>query len=116
MPQRGEELLCGEMRHSGSSWCVLMTIKEMRIKGFEESLSSASRAGTKVTTMCLSLACKYHQKLHGELLDAEQIRDVYGLDFVEDDCKCAIVLVQVDRWGVPLIPRVVEKARSQRKK
>lgn len=91
-----------------------MNIKEMRIRGFEESQAQSLKVGSSVKYMCLSLACEYHSDLHGELFDADEIRNIYGTDDVQEDCKCAIIPILVDPQGNPVIPRQVEKAKAQK--
>lgn len=90
-----------------------MSVHEIRIQKVLREEEDVKRLGVPVKYMCISLACKHHESLHGELLDIDTIKRVFSLNTVPDDCRCGITQILVDKSGVPLNPGVVERAKSQ---
>ncbi|MBS3667999.1 hypothetical protein [Vreelandella boliviensis] len=92
-----------------------MTVNSMRLEKILRETEDVKRLGIPVKYMCLSLMCEYHKSLHGELFNIEEIKDLYSLENVPEDCRCGVTQVLVDEVGKPRNPRVVEKARLQSK-
>ena len=90
-----------------------MTVNSMRLDKILKENEDVKRLGISVKYMCLSLMCEHHKSLHGELFDVEEIKDLYSLENVPEDCRCGVTQVLVDEAGKPRNPRVVEKAKSQ---
>lgn len=90
-----------------------MAVNSTRLNKILKEDEDVKRLGIPVKYMCLSLMCEHHKSLHGELFDTEEIRELYGLENVSDDCRCGVTQVLVDEAGELRNPRVVEKAKSQ---
>lgn len=90
-----------------------MSVNEMRIQKVLREENDTKRLGILVKYMCLSLSCKHHQSLHGELFGIDEIKKLYDLTRVPAECRCGVIQILVDDHGHPLTPSIVEKARSQ---
>jgi len=90
-----------------------MTVNSMGLDKIIKENEDVKRLGIPVKYMCLSLMCDHHKSLHGELFNIEEIKDLYNLENVPEDCRCGVTQVLVDEAGNPRNPGVVEKAKSQ---
>lgn len=90
-----------------------MSINSMRLEKILKEEESVKRLGIPVKYMCLSLMCKHHTSLHGELFDIVEVQRLYSLDNVPDGCCCGVTQILVDETGKPRHPTVVERAKSQ---
>lgn len=90
-----------------------MTVNSMRLDKILKDDEDVKRFGILVKYMCLSLMCAHHKSLHAELFDVEEIKDIYSLENIPEDCRCGVTQVLVDETGKPKNPRVLEKAKSQ---
>ena len=90
-----------------------MTIKKMRVDALTRDLKQAKSFGLSSKFLCISLSCKHHCHLHGELITADKCLDIYDVNNVQDDCKCALSLILLDDNGDPLSRGIIEKVKSQ---
>ncbi len=90
-----------------------MSVKELRLKKLTLLEEQVNKLGIDVKYVCLSISCSYHRALHGKLFDAEQIKEIYSLENIQDDCNCSFTQVLVDHLGNPNNPKTIEKIRSQ---
>ncbi|HIF9368311.1 TPA: hypothetical protein ACX6RS_000341 [Photobacterium damselae] len=63
--------------------------------------------------MVLSLNCKDHQHMHGELFSAIELESLYGHDNMSNSCNCTFVLILLDDKGVPYSQGIIKKAKQQ---
>lgn len=91
-----------------------MNVKEMRLEKLEREEYEVRRLSILVKYLCLSTCCKYHYPSNGKLFDFSEIRKIYTVANVPDDCNCGITQVIVNELGIPLYPKNIERVRSQK--
>tara|TARA_Y100000588_G_C13540804_1_gene621903 strand:- start:126 stop:476 length:351 start_codon:yes stop_codon:yes gene_type:complete len=94
---------------------VPMTVNDARLRKILQQSQEAERLGIKVKYLCFSSACEHHRYLHGDILDIEQVKHIYHLENVPEDCCCGVAQIDVDDAGQPKNPRFVEEVKAQAK-
>ena len=96
---------------------ITMALRRAR---WDESDEAAERYGLSMRLMHISALSPTtrasHSARHSKLYTSDEVRDWYSQGAESINCKCSQVEVLVDADGKPLVPTIIERAKSTKTK